>query len=50
MNDTKNIVKSVANESMVINMNPLKFSKRKEVRDEKKDDGGERCSLTLKET
>ncbi|KAA0062737.1 ty3-gypsy retrotransposon protein [Cucumis melo var. makuwa] len=35
----KKVVKSTAKESMVINTTPLKFSKRKEGRAEKKDDG-----------
>ncbi|KAA0025352.1 ty3-gypsy retrotransposon protein [Cucumis melo var. makuwa] len=33
------IVKSFVKESMIVNITPLKFSKRKEVRAEKKDDG-----------
>ncbi|KAA0042439.1 ty3-gypsy retrotransposon protein [Cucumis melo var. makuwa] len=43
------VVKSTVKESMVVNMTPLKFSKRKEGRAEKKDDGSERRHLTLKE-
>ncbi|TYK09810.1 ty3-gypsy retrotransposon protein [Cucumis melo var. makuwa] len=43
------IVKSTIKDSMVINTTPLKFSKRKEVRVEKKDDGSEIQRLTLKE-
>ncbi|KAA0065805.1 ty3-gypsy retrotransposon protein [Cucumis melo var. makuwa] len=43
------VVKSTVKESMVINMTPLKFSKRKEGRTEKKNDGSERRRLTLKE-
>ncbi|KAA0054805.1 retrotransposon protein putative ty3-gypsy sub-class [Cucumis melo var. makuwa] len=38
----KEIVKSSVKESMVVNTTPLKFSKRKEVRAEKKDQGSER--------
>ncbi|KAA0062536.1 ty3-gypsy retrotransposon protein [Cucumis melo var. makuwa] len=43
------VVKSSVKESMVVNTTPLKFSKRKEGRAEKKDDGSERRRLTLKE-
>ncbi|KAA0033246.1 ty3-gypsy retrotransposon protein [Cucumis melo var. makuwa] len=43
------VVKSSMKESMVVNTSPLKFSKRKEGRAEKKDDGSERRRLTLKE-
>ncbi|TYK02864.1 retrotransposon gag protein [Cucumis melo var. makuwa] len=43
------VVKSTVKESMVVNMTPLKFSKRKEERAEKKDDGSERRRQTLKE-
>ncbi|KAA0065384.1 ty3-gypsy retrotransposon protein [Cucumis melo var. makuwa] len=43
------VVKSTVKESMVVNTTPLKFSKRKEGRAEKKDDGSERQRLTLKE-
>ncbi|KAA0062668.1 ty3-gypsy retrotransposon protein [Cucumis melo var. makuwa] len=43
------VVKSTVKESMVVNMTPLKFSKRKEGRAKKKDDGSERRRLTLKE-
>ncbi|KAA0047151.1 retrotransposon gag protein [Cucumis melo var. makuwa] len=43
------IVKSIVKESMVVNTTPLKFSKRKEGRVEKKDDGSERRRLTIKE-
>ncbi|KAA0054506.1 retrotransposon gag protein [Cucumis melo var. makuwa] len=43
------IVKSTVKESMVVNTTPLKFSKRKEGRVEKKDDGRERRRPTLKE-
>ncbi|KAA0058830.1 retrotransposon protein putative ty3-gypsy sub-class [Cucumis melo var. makuwa] len=43
------IVKSTVKESMVVNMVSLKFSKRKEVRVEKKDDGSERRRLTSNE-
>ncbi|TYK16284.1 uncharacterized protein E5676_scaffold21G00550 [Cucumis melo var. makuwa] len=35
----ENVMKSTVKESMVVNMTPLKFSKRKEGRTEKKDDG-----------
>ncbi|KAA0046265.1 ty3-gypsy retrotransposon protein [Cucumis melo var. makuwa] len=42
-------VKSTVKESMVVNTTPLKFSKRKEVRAEKKNDGSKRRRLTLKE-
>ncbi|KAA0054170.1 ty3-gypsy retrotransposon protein [Cucumis melo var. makuwa] len=45
----KKVVKSTAKESMVVNTTPLKFSKRKEGRAKKKDDGSERQRLTLKE-
>ncbi|KAA0032348.1 ty3-gypsy retrotransposon protein [Cucumis melo var. makuwa] len=45
----KKIVKSIVKKSMVVSMSPLKFSKRKEVKVEKKDDGSERRRLTLKE-
>ncbi|KAA0063066.1 uncharacterized protein E6C27_scaffold468G001830 [Cucumis melo var. makuwa] len=45
----ENVMKSTVKESMVVNMTPLKFSKRKEGRAEKKDDGSERQRLTLKE-
>ncbi|KAA0063894.1 ty3-gypsy retrotransposon protein [Cucumis melo var. makuwa] len=43
--ETKNaekVVKSTAKESMVVNTTPLKFSKRKEGKAEKKDNGSER--------
>ncbi|KAA0051503.1 retrotransposon gag protein [Cucumis melo var. makuwa] len=43
------VVKSTVKESMVVNTIPLRFSKRKEGRAEKKDDGSERRRLTLKE-
>ncbi|KAA0057705.1 retrotransposon gag protein [Cucumis melo var. makuwa] len=43
------VVKSTVKEFMVVNTTPLKFSKRKEGRAEKKDDGSERRRLTLKE-
>ncbi|KAA0056779.1 retrotransposon gag protein [Cucumis melo var. makuwa] len=43
------VVKSTMKESMVVNTTPLKFSKRKEGRAERKDDGSERRRLTLKE-
>ncbi|TYK26628.1 ty3-gypsy retrotransposon protein [Cucumis melo var. makuwa] len=49
MNSAKKTVKSVVKESIVVNTTSLKFSKRKEVRAEKKDNGGERHRLTLKE-
>ncbi|TYK02888.1 uncharacterized protein E5676_scaffold968G00270 [Cucumis melo var. makuwa] len=45
----KKVVKSTVKESMVVNTTPLKFSKRKEGRAEKKDDGSKRRRLTLKE-
>ncbi|TYK18823.1 ty3-gypsy retrotransposon protein [Cucumis melo var. makuwa] len=43
------IVKSIVKESMVVNTTPLKFSKRKEGRAEKKDDRSVKRRLTLKE-
>ena len=43
------IMKSIVKETMVVNMTPLKFSKRKEGRAKKKDDGSERQHVTLKE-
>ena len=49
MKGVKKIMKSVVKKSMIVNTILLKFSKRKEVRVEKKDDGGERRRLTLKE-
>lgn len=49
MKGAEKIVKSTAKESMVVNTTPLKFSKGKEARVEKKDDGSERRRLTLKE-
>ncbi|KAA0051454.1 ty3-gypsy retrotransposon protein [Cucumis melo var. makuwa] len=45
----KKIVKSIVKESMFVNTTSMKFSKRKEGRVEKKDDGSERRRLTLKE-
>ncbi|KAA0062934.1 uncharacterized protein E6C27_scaffold468G00280 [Cucumis melo var. makuwa] len=47
--DVEKIVKSTAKESIVVNTTPLKFSKRKEERTKKKDDGSERRRPTLKE-
>ena len=44
----KKIAKSTVKESLVVNMTLLKFSKRNEVKAEKKDDGGERRCLNLK--
>ena len=41
------IVNNTVKESMVVKTTSLKFSKRKEVRAEKKDDGSERRRLTL---
>ncbi|KAA0058515.1 ty3-gypsy retrotransposon protein [Cucumis melo var. makuwa] len=49
MKSAEKVVKSTVKESMVVNTIPLKFSKRKEGRAEKKDDGSERRRLTLKE-
>ncbi|TYK25790.1 ty3-gypsy retrotransposon protein [Cucumis melo var. makuwa] len=43
------VVKSTVKESMVVNTTALKFSKRKEGRAKKKDDGSERQCSTLKE-
>ena len=43
-------MKSTVKESIVVNTTPLKFSKRKEGRAEKNDDGSERRRLTLKES
>ncbi|TYK01673.1 ty3-gypsy retrotransposon protein [Cucumis melo var. makuwa] len=45
----KKVVKSTVKESMVVNATPLKFSKRKEGKAKKKDDGSERGCVTLKE-
>ncbi|KAA0041300.1 uncharacterized protein E5676_scaffold145G00140 [Cucumis melo var. makuwa] len=45
----KKVVKSTVKVSMVVNTIAMKFSKRKEVRAERKDDGSERRRLTLKE-
>ena len=42
MRGVEKIVKSTTKESMVVNTTPLKFSKGKEARVEKKDDGSER--------
>ena len=42
-------MKNVVKEFVVINMTPLKFSKKREVGAKKKDDRGERRHLTLKE-
>ncbi|KAA0032132.1 retrotransposon gag protein [Cucumis melo var. makuwa] len=44
------VVKSTVKESIVVNTTPLKFSKRKEGRAEKNDDGSVRRRLTLKES
>ena len=45
----KKIMKSTVKKSMVVNKTLLIFSKRKEVRAEKKDNGSKRRRLTLKE-
>ncbi|TYK23212.1 ty3-gypsy retrotransposon protein [Cucumis melo var. makuwa] len=42
MKGAEKVVKSTMKESMVVNMTPLKFSKRKEGKAEKRDDGSER--------
>nr|ABY56084.1 hypothetical protein [Cucumis sativus] len=42
MKDAEKIMKSIMKESMIMNTISLKFSKRKEARDEKMDDGSER--------
>ncbi|TYK23272.1 ty3-gypsy retrotransposon protein [Cucumis melo var. makuwa] len=49
MKGAEHIVKSIMKESIVVNTTPLKFSKIKEGRAEKKDDGSKRRRLTLKE-
>ncbi|KAA0050566.1 uncharacterized protein E5676_scaffold945G00230 [Cucumis melo var. makuwa] len=49
MKGTEKIVNSTMKESRVIITTPLKFSKRKEGRAEKNDDGSERRCLALKE-
>ena len=50
MKGMEKITKTTTKESMVVNTTPLKFpSKGKEERAGRKDDGGERCRLTLKE-
>ncbi|KAA0051508.1 ty3-gypsy retrotransposon protein [Cucumis melo var. makuwa] len=46
-NIAEKVVKSTVKESMVVNTIPLKFSKRKEGRAEKKDDGSERRQQLL---
>ncbi|KAA0054512.1 retrotransposon gag protein [Cucumis melo var. makuwa] len=49
MKGAEKVLKSTVKEFMVLNTILLKFSKRKEGRIEKKDDGSERQHLTLKE-